>query len=160
MRKPKGRILSPLGCRDELAALRQDQCVLSDSLNPTPPEPARPLLPRSPLPRISLHMEILWIGFILLGMMQTQAQGPGRHGGLPQVPGPLLPFHKICLLPSLGKDRVTGNPGRAGPVRMGRSEERGAEPNANPTQTSHSPVALGTLQVGTALFVHVGNPRL
>lgn len=105
-------------------------------------------------------MEILWIGLILLGMMQTQAQGPGRHGGLPQVPGPLLPFYKICLLPSLRKDRVTGNPGQAGPVRMGRSKERGAEPNANPTQTSHSPVALGTFQVGTALFVHVGKPRL
>lgn len=105
-------------------------------------------------------MGILWIVLTLLGMMQTQAQGPERHEGLPRVPGPNLPFHKICLLPSLGKERVTGNPGQAGPVRMGRSKEWGAQPNANPTQTSHSPVALGTLQVGTTLSEQVGKPRL
>lgn len=105
-------------------------------------------------------MGILWIGLTLLGMLEIQAQGPVRHGGLPLVSGPNLPFHKICLLPSLGKERVTGNPGRAGPIRMGRSKEWGAELNANPTQTSHSPVALGTLQVGTALFVQVGKSRL
>lgn len=102
----------------------------------------------------STHMELLWMGLTLLVMLQTQAQGPRRHEGLPNVH-----FHKICL-PSLGKERVTMNPGWGGPVPMGRNKKRGVQPSANPAPTSHSLVALETVQVGTRFSVHGVNLRL
>lgn len=105
-------------------------------------------------------MEPLGIGLTLLVMMQTQAQGPRRHEGLPQALLPNIPFHKICLLPSLGKETVTMNPGQAGPVPMGRNKKRRAQSNGNPAQTSHSLVAIKTIQVGTTFSVHVVNLRL
>lgn len=52
------------------------------------------------------------------------------------------------------------NPGQAGPVPMGRNKKRGAQPNGIPAQTSHSPVALKTVQVGTTFSVYVVNLRL
>lgn len=100
-------------------------------------------------------MEFLWIGLTLLVMLQTQAQDPRRHEGLPNVH-----FHKICLLPSLGKERVTMNPGRGGRVPVGRNKKWGAHPKANPAPMSQSLVALETIQVGTTFSVHVVNLRL
>lgn len=102
-------------------------------------------------------MELLWIGLTLLVMMQTQAQGPRRQEGIPRAVFPNIIFHKICLLP---KERVTMNPGQAGPVPMGSNRKWGAQSNANPAPPSHSQVAPETVQVGTTFSVHVVNLRL
>lgn len=63
-------------------------------------------------------------------------------------------------MPSLGKERVTMNPVQTGPVPMGRKKKWGAQPNANPALTSHFPVTLESIQVGTAFSVHVARLRL
>lgn len=84
-------------------------------------------------------MDLLWIGLTLLVVMPIQAPDPRRHWGHPQVPGPNLTFHKICLLPSLGKERVTVSPGQAGPVPVGRSKERKAQPGADLPRSPRDP---------------------
>lgn len=52
------------------------------------------------------------------------------------------------------------NPVQTGPVPMGRKKKWGAQPNANPALTSHFPVTLESIQVGTAFSVHVARLRL